>query len=333
MRKISNEVALGLFIVVAAILLAYMSVTVGGLRLGKGIEVEAVFDSAAGIVKDASVQVAGVEVGRVRHLKVDHDKAIVTLFIQQEAEIRQDVIAAIRAKSLLGEKYIELIPQTKTASLLENGQNITRTQTPLEIDELVTSLRPLIAKVDPNDVQRIVHGVAELIENPSTQMAVKDASVLLAALKTTVVNNQTQIQRTVRNLDKLTQEANALIATQKAPIQRIVANTDKLIAPLSRQSEQLAGRIDRITHRLDTMTAKLGDSSPDLVERLNRLSITLDKHLPATLERTPKTLDNVNSLVGKLEKTLDQLEPALALLNEKEIKKLLQKDGIKVNFF
>lgn len=333
MRKISNEVALGLFITVAALLLAYMSVTVGGLRLGKGMEIKAVFDSAAGIVKDASVQVAGVEVGRVRNLTVDHDKAIVTLFIKDQTNIRQDAIASIRAKSLLGEKYIELVPQSRTAPLLENGQSLAATQTPLEIDELVTSLRPLIAKIDPKDVQRIVHGMAELIENPDTQHAVKDASQLLAALKTTVINNQGQIQRTIRNLDKLTREANTLLATQKAPIQRIVANTDRLIAPLSRQSEQLAGRIDRITHRLDVMTAKVGDVSPELLERLNRLSMTLDKHLPATLERTPKTLDNVNGLVAKLEKTLDQLEPVLALLNEKEIKKLLQKDGIKVNFF
>src|SRR5688500_12095225 len=103
MKRVNNEVMLGAFIVGAGGLLAYMSIAVGGFNMTPGVHVTAKFSNASGLVKDASVSVAGVEVGHVEGLTVEHDKAVVKLFLNKEAHIRSDVVAAVRAKSLLGE--------------------------------------------------------------------------------------------------------------------------------------------------------------------------------------------------------------------------------------
>jgi len=47
------------------VLLAYMSITVGKVQFGDTLKVSALFDNASGVVKDAPVMMAGIEVGHV----------------------------------------------------------------------------------------------------------------------------------------------------------------------------------------------------------------------------------------------------------------------------
>ena len=64
MFSVSSEAKVGLFVLVGLIILGYMSFHVGKQTFGmkKGYTVDVVFDSAAGLDRDASVQIAGVEV-------------------------------------------------------------------------------------------------------------------------------------------------------------------------------------------------------------------------------------------------------------------------------
>ena len=66
--KLSAEAKVGLFVLLGIILLVYMSLRLGGIQFGKvrGYLLHVEFASAAGVDKDASVRVAGVEVGKVK---------------------------------------------------------------------------------------------------------------------------------------------------------------------------------------------------------------------------------------------------------------------------
>ena len=112
MFTISSEAKVGLFVLVGFLILGYMSVQVGkgGLSLKKGYSVDVVFDSAAGLGRDASVQIAGVEVGRVESIKLKDGKALVTLRITPDVKLEKDVTATIKTHGVLGDKYVEIIP-------------------------------------------------------------------------------------------------------------------------------------------------------------------------------------------------------------------------------
>ena len=60
--RLSPEAKVGLFVLAGIALLAYMSLRLGGIRLGRaeGYTLHVTFDSAAGLDKDASIRVAGV---------------------------------------------------------------------------------------------------------------------------------------------------------------------------------------------------------------------------------------------------------------------------------
>jgi len=81
MAKLTPEAKVGIFVLIGIILLVYMSLRVGGIQFGRaeGYEVYIRLDSAAGLDNDAPVRVAGVEIGRVKGIVLQNNKAKVVL--------------------------------------------------------------------------------------------------------------------------------------------------------------------------------------------------------------------------------------------------------------
>ena len=83
---ISTEAKVGLFVLIGLIILAYMSFKVGqqGFSLLKhGYTITAVFDNVSGLEKKgASVQMAGVEIGKVEDIQLKDGRAVVTMRIR-----------------------------------------------------------------------------------------------------------------------------------------------------------------------------------------------------------------------------------------------------------
>ena len=139
MFSVSSEAKVGLFVLVGLIILGYMSFQVGKQSLGlkKGYTLDVVFDSAAGLDRDASVQIAGVEVGRVESIALKDGKALVRLRIAPNVKLEKDAIAAIKTHGILGDKYVELYPGTRGAAYLTSGEQISRTERQTDIDRML----------------------------------------------------------------------------------------------------------------------------------------------------------------------------------------------------
>lgn len=140
MRKIDLELVVGLFVLIGIIALGYISVKLGKMEwLGGGdYQVTAVFPSIAGLKVGAQVEIAGVEVGRVKSLALDKDyQARVVLGIDRGVKLQEDSIAAIKTKGLLGEKYVEIVPGGAD-EIIENGGKIQDTEPPIDLEELIS---------------------------------------------------------------------------------------------------------------------------------------------------------------------------------------------------
>ncbi|NOY25445.1 MAG: MCE family protein [Oligoflexia bacterium] len=151
-----HELGVGVLVLVALALLAYMALKVGALQgMGDHVDLVTRLPDAAGLADGALVKVAGVDVGRVSSLGIEGGQAIVHLEVQTDAQIRTDAIATVRARSVLGEKFVELLPQSPDAPLAVDGDSLTTAATPVvEIDELVNQIGPLIAALDPVELSK-----------------------------------------------------------------------------------------------------------------------------------------------------------------------------------
>ena len=87
----------------------------------KGYDLEVLFDSATGLAKDVTVEIAGVEIGRVKKIALQDGKALVVLRMNPGMVIRKDAQAIIRTRGILGDKYVEIIPGSVAAPPIIGG--------------------------------------------------------------------------------------------------------------------------------------------------------------------------------------------------------------------
>jgi len=140
MKKFDLEVAVGFFLLLGILSLAYISINLGKLEIiGKeGYTVYADFDKAGGIKPNAVVEMAGVEVGTVKSVRITKEyRARVELAIDLSIELQEDVIASIKTKGLIGEQYVEISPGGSD-KLIETGGKIRETESAVDLEELIS---------------------------------------------------------------------------------------------------------------------------------------------------------------------------------------------------
>lgn len=140
MKKFDAEISAGLFLLLGIIALAFVSVKLGRLDVigGHFYTIYAEFDKAGGVKTGAAVEIAGVEVGRVKSIRLDKNyEAMVGLDINDRVKIQEDAIASIKTKGLIGEKYIQITPGGSDKMLAEGGK-IRETESPIDIEEAIS---------------------------------------------------------------------------------------------------------------------------------------------------------------------------------------------------
>ena len=139
MEKAKLELIVGVFVLVGLACLAYLSIKLGKLEvIGRGLyEVEADFTSASGLKAGAAIEIAGVEVGRVKKIELRDDRAAVILAVQDGVKLYTDTIASIKTRGIIGEKYLSLSPGGG-GDPLSRGAKIRDTESGLDLEELVS---------------------------------------------------------------------------------------------------------------------------------------------------------------------------------------------------
>jgi phospholipid/cholesterol/gamma-HCH transport system substrate-binding protein len=132
------EVAVGAFMVAGALALAYLSVSLGGLRLfgDDRYQVFARFSSVGGLKQGDSVRISGVSVGEVSAIRLVNFSAEAELAIDRGVEIPTDSIASVQSNGLLGDAYVSLSPGADDRNLAA-GDKIARTEPAVSFTELI----------------------------------------------------------------------------------------------------------------------------------------------------------------------------------------------------
>jgi phospholipid/cholesterol/gamma-HCH transport system substrate-binding protein len=147
------EIAVGAFVIAGAISLAYLSVSLGGLRLFSSdrYEVTARFSSVGGLKTGDPVKISGVSVGEVAAIRLVDFAAEAALSIDRYVEIPKDSMASIQSNGLLGDAFVSLSPGADDRNLAP-GERITRTEAAVSLTELIAKYAfgsPISESPDP----------------------------------------------------------------------------------------------------------------------------------------------------------------------------------------
>ena len=138
MNQTRTEIIVGIFVLVGILCLGYLAIRLGKLEVlgSSGYVLYADFASVAGLKIGDPVEIAGVKVGKVETITLADDQARLGFRIDPDIKLQEDVIASVRARGLIGDKFV-LISMGASDKLLGHGDKIRETESPPDLPELI----------------------------------------------------------------------------------------------------------------------------------------------------------------------------------------------------
>jgi phospholipid/cholesterol/gamma-HCH transport system substrate-binding protein len=140
MKRLNLELVVGVFVLIGLVSLGYLSVRFAKMEMfGRGgYTVYAEFDNIGGLKPGASVEIAGVQVGRVKSITLTEDYlARVEMVIDRNVKLQEDAIVSIKTKGLIGEKYVEITPGG-SEEIVAEGEKLSETESAIDIEDIIS---------------------------------------------------------------------------------------------------------------------------------------------------------------------------------------------------
>jgi phospholipid/cholesterol/gamma-HCH transport system substrate-binding protein len=288
--RLTTTAKVGAFAVatlVAAILI-YRFVSKSG-SAGSGYRVYAIMADATGVAQRSQVRIAGIPVGVVESVKLDHGRARVDVKIKPDVPLYEDALVAKVSTSLLGEYFLSLSPGTEGKRELKDGDRIgvvVEATTPDQIMRQVDSIS--------KDVKKVTEALAASVGTDQGRENIKDILTNLAqvteALNQTVRENRESVRNILLNTERITAEGRPEISAILENVKATTADIRELVGKTQGADQTKPGEVREI------------------VEKVNRASSSLESAL--------KNIDTVSGRVERGEGTLGRLTKDDKLIDE-----------------
>jgi phospholipid/cholesterol/gamma-HCH transport system substrate-binding protein len=328
MKKKSTDIWVGIFVVVGILLLIFMTLKIERFQFGKekGYLVSVYFDTAAGLVKNASVRVAGVSVGMVEKISLDEGKAKVTFHLPNSIAIYRDAKAFLKAEGFLGEKYVEITlgspghPRVEPGGVIDQGTPPADMESFLskmsdvgeDIREAIKPVSEILKSVDREKVEKMVNNLDTFSgqlpvlakDSKETLQKAKDAFASLEDIGEKVKKGEGTLGKLVTD-ETIYQDARKTIETAKEAVET-VKETAETLKNVSEKIEQGEGTLGKLIQdeSLYTEAKETLQSVKGIAEKVEKGEGTLGK------------LISDDSLVKETEKTMKKVQKAAEGIQE-----------------
>ena len=139
MKRNLIETVMGAVVLIVAVFFVYTAVSSSGVaEEDGGYKLTARFERIDGIGVGADVRVGGVKVGTIIDQGLDFEtyEAELIMSLKQGLKLPADTTAEIVSESLMGGKYINLVPGADEM-MLADGDEITFTQGSINLEQLI----------------------------------------------------------------------------------------------------------------------------------------------------------------------------------------------------
>ncbi len=135
------EIFVGIFLVIGFLAFGWLALQLGEvpwLTNSRTYTLNAEFDNISGLKTGGNVQIAGVDVGSIRAVRLSKDDtAIVTMQITRGIEIPLDSIASVMTQGIMGDKFIQL-SIGGDEKMFKAGGAITDTESSVNLESLIS---------------------------------------------------------------------------------------------------------------------------------------------------------------------------------------------------
>jgi phospholipid/cholesterol/gamma-HCH transport system substrate-binding protein len=319
MSVTGERTLVGIFVLVAAVLLFGTVIVVSGGIGNSGVPHPTYFKFAGGIQPGGAVRFGGLTVGKVKSIHVDPKNTTrieVQVVVDKDAPIKTDSVAKITTLGALGDNYIEVSTGTENSPLLPSGAVLKSVEAfgLGQLGELMDSLMPdvkaVLAKVSTD-----LDGLETTITRANDLLNDKNRANLGGTLETVnsmLAETRPRVAMTLDNLNGLLNETRPQLSATLTDARGLMAKLGPVLDDLkvtTTKANDLLTHVDAVMveNRADIRTSVTGlrdtlAKSQVLLDQLNTLLDTNSPNIDATLDNLRLATENIRGLTENLER-------------------------------
>lgn len=230
-------------VVLAAVVLGATVAAAAPSGSRRDVRVTAWFSRAVELFPGSDVRVLGLPAGKVDAVTPIGSQVRVRLTVRGDVPLPADVQATIVPSSLIGDRYVQLFPAWTGGAKLADGATIpaSRTTIPVELDEALASLNNLVQSLDPTQVHKLVHGLAQDLQGTGEELNGTLRS--LGRIVGTLGDKSDDIGALVDNFDAFTRA----LASRESKIGAVLDDFATLTNVLAEQRSHIEGIVKNLS--------------------------------------------------------------------------------------
>jgi phospholipid/cholesterol/gamma-HCH transport system substrate-binding protein len=262
-----TEAKVGLFIAIGLLFLFLLSTQVNKFKgfTKKGYEIEAIISNANGLENRAKVKFQGVEIGYISSIKLYGNNVLVRMKINEDVKIPEDSIVVLTQQSLLGGKYINILPGDSETILEANGI-LKRQKRNVSLEEMGTEVA-----LAAEELKQFMREIRKTLDEESRK----------------------ELKNTFSNLSKITDDLKELIELNKDGIDNLVKNMNNA-----------AKRFDSMSSKFSTSADTINNDLPEIMKRVENILISFDDVGKTLNKKLPTLANKFESIEDQLDKVI-----------------------------
>ncbi|HEY2382408.1 MAG TPA: MlaD family protein [Terriglobia bacterium] len=292
MRPERERVLVGLFVVVAAGVLAGTAIAVWGGIGGSQVSHRMYLKFSGGVQSGTPVRYGGLKVGTVERVQVDPGDSTrieLDLNVDPNAPIKTDSVARLSALGLLSDYYVEISTGTPQAGRAAPGSVLRSVEATgmANIGDTIDSLAPQIHDA-LDKLTRNLDGLQTTVASANDLLNERNRANIGQALARTndLLNdsNRAHIADSLNNFNQLLAETRPKISASLDNIN----STMEHLTPLLEDAQKTSARVDQTLSNVNSM---LTEDRPDLKASLSEMR--------EVLETAKTTVDQLQGILNQ----------------------------------
>lgn len=296
------ETKLGIFVFFALVILSIGIIWKSSLLLkAKGYVIYGSFDSVNGMLSGSEVRYRGFLVGTVSDIVPDPYNIVVKIYIKRGVNITEGSVLRVDFDGLIGEKYINIIPNPATDQYVKPGTIIkghtaagivdfvnTGTQNLDETKKILEVFRKIFTnKKSEESLQQFILNMDSITDKLDSVLGSVDSFLN----KRSMEDWSKRVDSIITGMDDLVKNLNVLVGSvesseDKSSVYKVINNLESFAKTLEQESESIikdaksiSSRVESNTNFLDSTAINMSASLLDNQEYGIGTSLTVSKNV------------------------------------------------------
>jgi len=273
-----RETKIGLFVFLGLLALFILSMQINSFsNFGKkGYIIYAYINDATGLEKNAKIKLRGVDIGYLENKQLVNNEVKLKLFIKKGVKIPQDSIVSLSQSSMLGGKYIDIIPSDSNKYIPKNGE-IKKYKKIASFNEAVDSINAAAEEFD--------FFMKKLNE---------------ALNKNSIAN----FQQTLSNFKEATKSLKEILAENRANLKDTISGTKVMVNSLNKNLPKIMKQMNELLSEFKKSGKTINVKLPQIMAQIDELTkefkesgLIINKKLPILMDKLANLEDNATNIL------------------------------------